>query len=80
MAVVSIPGPLADFDPGKLDRVFRTDVRGTFVVDQPAGHRRGRRVAGRIRTLGQRPDHPRQRRRHLGAPVGRMANDQDTRR
>ncbi len=31
--------PLADFDLGVLDRMLRTNVRGTFVVDQQAARR-----------------------------------------
>jgi 3-oxoacyl-[acyl-carrier protein] reductase len=31
--------PLADFDLGVLDRMLRTNVRGTFVVNQQAVHR-----------------------------------------
>jgi 3-oxoacyl-[acyl-carrier protein] reductase len=31
--------PLADFDLAALDRMFRTNIRGTFVVDQQAARR-----------------------------------------
>lgn len=31
--------PLADFDLAVLDRMFRTNIRGTFVVDQQAARR-----------------------------------------
>ena len=32
-------GPVADFDLDKLDRIIRTNIRGTFVVDQLAARR-----------------------------------------
>jgi 3-oxoacyl-[acyl-carrier protein] reductase len=38
-AGVMILAPLADFDLGVLDRMHRTNIRGTFVVDQQAARR-----------------------------------------
>ena len=38
-AGIMILGPLADFDLGKLDRMHRINIRGTFVVDQLAAKR-----------------------------------------
>ncbi|WP_344458419.1 SDR family oxidoreductase [Actinocorallia aurantiaca] len=38
-AGVMILGPLADFDLDDLDRMHRTNIRGTFVVDQQAARR-----------------------------------------
>jgi len=38
-AGLMILGPLADFDLEKLDRMHRTNIRGTFVVDQLAARR-----------------------------------------
>ncbi|CAA9437656.1 MAG: Sorbitol-6-phosphate 2-dehydrogenase [uncultured Rubrobacteraceae bacterium] len=38
-AGIMILGPLADFDLDDLDRMHRTNIRGTFVVDQLAAKR-----------------------------------------
>ncbi|MFF8026215.1 SDR family oxidoreductase [Streptomyces sp. NPDC007896] len=38
-AGVMLLGPLADFDLDVLDRMHRTNIRGTFVVDQQAARR-----------------------------------------
>jgi 3-oxoacyl-[acyl-carrier protein] reductase len=38
-AGVMLLAPLAEFDLADLDRMFRTNVRGTFVVDQQAARR-----------------------------------------
>jgi 3-oxoacyl-[acyl-carrier protein] reductase len=38
-AGIMILGPLADFDLDTFDRMHRTNVRGTFVVDQQAARR-----------------------------------------
>ncbi|MEV0027361.1 SDR family NAD(P)-dependent oxidoreductase, partial [Streptomyces atroolivaceus] len=41
--------PLVDLDLDALDRMYRTNVRGTFVVDQQAGGGRGGGGGGRKR-------------------------------
>ena len=38
-AGLMILGPVADFDLDDLDRMHRTNIRGTFVVDQLAARR-----------------------------------------
>lgn len=38
-AGIMLLGPIADFDLAALDRMHRTNIRGTFVVDQQAARR-----------------------------------------